>query len=100
MANKSFSRILLFITFVFTMFALISYFKMESIRYDWQNRCGNTCAHTLGRRMQWINDADGCAELRAMYTSRPDSWSEREMKRWYEAVQDRADSMQCDLTKK
>lgn len=50
--------------------------------------------------MQWINDADGCAELRAMYTSRPDSWSEREMKRWYEAVQDRADSMQCDLTKK
>lgn len=97
MEKKTKSRIKALAIFIAIMWVVIAFVKIGTKQYSWQKRCGGVCAQTLGKRMQWINDVNGCAELNAMYTSRPDSWSDREMNRWYEAVTDRAESMNCDL---
>lgn len=97
MEKKTKSRIKGLLIIIVVLWVAIALVKILPKKYPWQNRCGGFCAESLGRRMGWIDGANGCAELNAMHTSRPDSWSELEMTHWYEAVTDRAESMNCDL---
>ncbi len=100
MEKKLKSRIKVLVIFMVIVCVSIAFVKLGTKQYTWQKRCNGICAETLGKRMQWIDAANGCAELKAMYTSRPDSWSDREMKRWGQAVTDRAESMNCDFLPK